>query len=94
VPVWPSPRRVSVGWLASRRVKLLLDENLSGRLVARLSRAYPGTQHVEAVGLRGKTDREVWDYAAAHDFVIASKDNDFRQLSFLYGAPPKVLGGE
>lgn len=82
---------MSAGWLVSERVKLLLDENLSGRLVPRLSRTYPGTQHVEAVGLGGKSDREIWDYAATHGFAIASKDNDFRQLSFLYGAPPKVL---
>ena len=26
-----------------------------------------------------------------HGFVPVSKDNDFRQLSFLRGAPPKVV---
>jgi hypothetical protein len=29
------------------------------------------------------TDREVWDHAAEHGYVIASKDSDFRQLAFL-----------
>jgi predicted nuclease of predicted toxin-antitoxin system len=55
-------------------VRLLFDENLSGRLVERLHSAYPGSTHVDLVGL-----------------TIVSKDNDFRQLSFLYGAPPKVV---
>jgi predicted nuclease of predicted toxin-antitoxin system len=36
-------------------VKLLLDENLSPRLVALLSDVYPDSQHVEDVGL-GETD--------------------------------------
>ncbi len=72
-------------------MKLLLDENLSPRLVEILSRAYPGSRHVEHLGLRGKPDHEIWDHAARGDFILVSKDNDFRQLSFLQGAPPKVV---
>jgi predicted nuclease of predicted toxin-antitoxin system len=30
-------------------------------------------------------------YAKVGGFAIASKDADFRQLSFLYGSPPKVV---
>jgi predicted nuclease of predicted toxin-antitoxin system len=30
-------------------------------------------------------------YARDHGYTIVSKDNDFRQYSFLYGPPPKVL---
>jgi predicted nuclease of predicted toxin-antitoxin system len=26
-----------------------------------------------------------------HGFVVVSKDDDFRQLAFLHGAPPKVI---
>lgn len=37
------------------------------------------------------TDREVWDYAGAHGYMIASKDSDFRQLAFLLGPPPKAV---
>jgi predicted nuclease of predicted toxin-antitoxin system len=33
----------------------------------------------------------VWEYAKAGGFAIVSKDADFRQLSFLYGSPPKVV---
>jgi predicted nuclease of predicted toxin-antitoxin system len=72
-------------------VKLLIDENLSPQLVEVLSRHYPGTRHVDQLGLRGKGDQEIWDRAARDDFVLVSKDNDFRQLSFLHGAPPKVV---
>ena len=72
-------------------MKLLFDENLSPRLVRRLSPLFPDSQHVDLVGLHGRTDPAVWDYAESHYFTIVSKDNDFRQLSFLKGPPPKVI---
>ena len=36
-------------------------------------------------------DETVWGYARDNGFVIVSKDDDFHQRSFLYGAPPKVI---
>ena len=61
-------------------MKLLLDENLSHRLVSRLARTFPGTAHVDAVGLRGEPDAAIWEYAAQHEFVVVSKDDDFRTI--------------
>jgi predicted nuclease of predicted toxin-antitoxin system len=72
-------------------VKLLLDENLSYKLVAQLAETFPGTAHVDGVGLHGQPDATIWDYAGQHGFVLVSKDDDFRQLSFLRGHPPKVI---
>jgi predicted nuclease of predicted toxin-antitoxin system len=72
-------------------VKLLLDENLSHKLVPRLVAAFPDTAHVDGAGLHGQPDVAVWRHAADHGFVIVSKDDDFRQLSFLRGHPPKVV---
>jgi predicted nuclease of predicted toxin-antitoxin system len=72
-------------------VKLLFDQNLSRKLVDRLRDDYPESKHVTAVGLETATDREIWEYARQHDYVIVSKDSDFRQLAFLYGPPPKVV---
>lgn len=72
-------------------MKLLLDENLSPRLPALLADSYPDSSQVELLGLRGATDTTVWEYARAEGYVLVSKDNDFRQRSFQYGAPPKVL---
>ena len=57
-------------------MSLLFDENLSPRLIRRLEAAYPQSEHVELVGLKGQSDLEF---------------NDFRQLSFLRGHPPKVI---
>ena len=72
-------------------MKLLFDENLSSRLVRLLAESFPESVHIDDVGLHGCPDGDVWNYAREHRFVLVSKDNDFRQLSFLRGAPPKVV---
>lgn len=72
-------------------MRLLFDQNLSRRLVSVLSGLYPDSTHVSLVGLDTATDREIWDFAAAQDYVIVSKDSDFRQLAFLLGGPPKTV---
>jgi len=72
-------------------VKLLFDANLSRRLLRRLADVFPHSRHVNLEVLPSRTDHAIWDYAAFHDLTIVSKDNDFRQLSFLKGPPPKVV---
>jgi len=72
-------------------VKLLFDENVSPRLTTLLRNEYPGSAHVRDAGLAGHSDLEIWDYAHDNGFTIVSKDDDFRQRSFLEGAPPKVV---
>ena len=72
-------------------MKLLFDENLSPRLPERLASEFPGSTHVDEAGLHGHSDVEIWTWARTNGFALVSKDDDFRQLSFLHGAPPKVL---
>ena len=71
--------------------RLLFDENLSPSLKIHLADSYPGSLHVRDVGLRGGSDSEIWAVAAKEDLIIVTKDDDFRQLSFLRGGPPKVV---
>jgi len=72
-------------------MKLLFDENLSFRLASQLDDLFPGSVHVETVTPRGTPDEEVWQIAREQGYTLISKDNDFRQLAFLRGAPPKVI---
>jgi predicted nuclease of predicted toxin-antitoxin system len=72
-------------------LRLLFDQNLSARLVDRLADLYPGSLHVTAAGLGNADDDQVWQFAAANDLVIVSKDEDFHQRAFLYGPTPKVI---
>jgi predicted nuclease of predicted toxin-antitoxin system len=72
-------------------MKRLFDHNLSDKLVGRLADLFPDSAPVRNVNLHEADDRTVWEYARANGFAIVSKDEDFHQLSFLYGAPPKVV---
>jgi predicted nuclease of predicted toxin-antitoxin system len=72
-------------------MKLLLDENLSRRVVPFLQTDFPGTSQVALEGLEQADDAAIWQYAKANGFVIVTKDSDFQELSLLWGAPPKVL---
>jgi predicted nuclease of predicted toxin-antitoxin system len=72
-------------------VKLLLDENLSDRIIPRIVDLYPNSEHVKTLSLTNTDDALIWEYAKANDFVIVSKDSDFHQRSLLYGYPPKFV---
>jgi predicted nuclease of predicted toxin-antitoxin system len=72
-------------------VKLLLDENLSPRLVASIGDQYPGSTHVEDCGLLAASDEQVWRFALKNGLTIVTKDSDFSERSVLDGCPPKVI---
>lgn len=72
-------------------MKLLFDQNLSHRLVARLTSDFPGCQHVRDVGLKDADDATIWRFAQLNDFIIVSKDTDFEQRALLHGHPPKTV---
>lgn len=72
-------------------MKLLFDENLSPRLVKLLKEEFPESKHVRDVDLRGAFDSRIWEYCRENNFVIVSKDSDFREMSYLEGAPPKII---
>ena len=62
-------------------MKLLLDENLSRRLIPFLLHDYPGSGHVVLTGLESASDRQIWEHARAHGFVIVTRDADFGEMS-------------
>jgi predicted nuclease of predicted toxin-antitoxin system len=72
-------------------MKLLLDENLSRRIVPFLQQSYPESSQVVLLGLQSATDAEIWEYAKKNAFVIVSRDIDFLDLSLIKGAPPKLI---
>jgi len=41
--------------------------------------------------MRGATDDDIWSFARDHGFTLVSKDDDFRSLALVRGAPPKVV---
>jgi predicted nuclease of predicted toxin-antitoxin system len=72
-------------------LKLLFDQNLSRKLVIRLSDIFPNASHVQFHGLEEQTDTEIWEFARKNGFCIVTQDADFAERSRLYGSPPKVV---
>ena len=64
-------------------MKLLFDENLSRKLIGRLSELYPGSAHVAELDLLERPDREIRDFARAGGFIIVTADADFYELAAL-----------
>jgi predicted nuclease of predicted toxin-antitoxin system len=72
-------------------MKLLFDQNLSPRLVERLTDIFPDSTHVSLKGLDRAMDDVVWKWAREYGFTIVTKDADFNELSTLRGFPPKII---
>lgn len=72
-------------------MKLLLDANLSYRLVKKLAVAFECI-HVTRTGLENPAkDIDIWQWAKNNDYLIVTNDDDFYHLANLYGYPPKVI---
>ncbi len=72
-------------------MKLLLDENLSARIIAQILDLFPGSTHVKSEGLIHCDDADIWVFAQQHGYAIVSKDADFHQRSLVFGHPPKLV---
>ncbi len=72
-------------------MKLLLDQNISHRLIAKLLAAYPNSSHVTYLGMADAPDNTIWRYAQEHNFNIVTQDADFHEYSLLYGGPPLII---
>jgi len=64
-------------------MKLLFDENLSPNLPRLVRTDFPGSEHVREIGLKGRTDEDIWNYARVNGFTLISKDRDFFQRAAL-----------
>jgi predicted nuclease of predicted toxin-antitoxin system len=72
-------------------MRLLLDQNLSYKLVRQLEPYFPATEHVKLLGMDETDDRLIWQYAKDNGLTIVTQDADFELLAQLRGFPPKVI---
>ncbi len=70
---------------------LLIDNNLSPRLVRELNKKFKEIVHVVDVGLEKEDDPVIWQYALDHKLHILTKDKDFNGIQSLKGFPPKII---
>ena len=72
-------------------MKLLLDHNLSPKLIVKLGDIFEDIGHIEHFGMSESEDRDVWEFARRHDYTIITKDSDFHDMSILRGPPPQLI---
>jgi predicted nuclease of predicted toxin-antitoxin system len=73
-------------------VRVLIDENLSERLLPPLGDLISELLHVRTLGLAGASDARVWELARQRQCdPLLTTDGDFVGHSLMHGAPPKVV---
>ncbi|GHU12244.1 hypothetical protein FACS1894161_0040 [Spirochaetia bacterium] len=73
-------------------MKLLLDANISRRLIHVLTEHFGECTHVNTVGLTvPATDTEIWNFANQNGYIIVTQDSDFLHFFEVKGHPPKVV---
>jgi predicted nuclease of predicted toxin-antitoxin system len=73
-------------------VRILLDQNLSPKLIPKLADILPGLESVYEHDLIGASDPFIFDWALRSTFsAVVSADRDFVLLAERLGPPPKVI---
>jgi predicted nuclease of predicted toxin-antitoxin system len=73
-------------------MKVLIDQNISFRLITRISSDFPGATHVKSHGLINFNDYEIFMFARRGGFdAIFTQDEDFYNLLLEHGLPPKII---
>lgn len=73
-------------------MKLLLNANISWRLVEKFKEHFEECLHVDYIGLIVPAkDNEIWNYAKENNCIIVTNDEDFLNMLVLKGFPPKVI---
>ena len=74
-------------------MKLLLDSNISWRLVSVMKEHFGECVHVDNIPeLKFPAkDTEIWQYAKDTGYTVITQDNDFNNLIDIRGFPPKVI---
>ncbi|NLO18646.1 MAG: DUF5615 family PIN-like protein [Ignavibacteria bacterium] len=72
-------------------MKLLLDENISYRIVKLLSEYFEEVIHINKLTNERLTDKEIWNEAKAKGYSILTYDADFSDLATYLGHPPKII---
>jgi len=72
-------------------MKLLLDQKISYKIIAKLSSYFLDSIHVREAKMQESSDREIWEFSKSNSFTIVTYDSDFSNLVSILGHPPKVI---
>lgn len=72
-------------------MRLLLDQNISYKVVSAIIDLFPESRHVRSLGFDSSGDEVIWSYAITNNFVIVSKDSDFYYRTLVQSESPKII---
>ena len=74
-------------------MKLLLDANVSWRLLPILEEHFGECIHVDNISELEfpEKDMKIWQYAKDNEYTIVTQDNDINDLISVRGFPPKII---
>jgi predicted nuclease of predicted toxin-antitoxin system len=73
-------------------MKLLLDQNISFRIIKMIESGLPDIHHVRDLDLTNFPDFQIFQFARAHGYdAILTLDEDFYNIQLEHGVPPKVI---
>lgn len=71
---------------------LLLDQNISYRILDRIRKEFPDATHVRLIGLTDFNDYQIYMHARRENFdAVVTLDEDFSLIQLEHNAPPKVI---
>jgi predicted nuclease of predicted toxin-antitoxin system len=72
-------------------MKLLFDQNISFRIINRISDIFPDSKQVRELGLENSKDVQIFEFAKKNNYTIVTFDSDFCDLVTIRGFPPKII---
>lgn len=72
-------------------MKLLFDQNISFRIIAKIGINFPEAKQVRQLGIENFSDIAIWKYAKENEYTIVTFDGDFYDLSNFRGFPTKII---
>lgn len=72
-------------------MKLLLDQNISFRVIKLLSGHFVFVTHAKYENLIDASDLDIRNFAIKNGYTIVTYDDDFVKYNHLYGTPPKII---
>lgn len=71
---------------------ILIDQNISRKVLPTITNYFPNSNHVVLCGLENKLDVAIFQYAKENGFsAILTNDHDFLTISLRFSTPPKIL---
>ena len=72
-------------------MKILLDQNISYKIIKKISQHYSEVTQVGRLGMAQTDDGMIWQFARTHGYVIVTFDTYFHERNLISGEPIKVI---